>query len=106
MMKLSRFDVYDALPPPMQQGRPISDGLIVSYDRILANTTETKTAEQKTTRPEPHALADDQSSMHLVYHGTSPLALSCRLQRVLIVILFSEHYWRPASLDEYCLNGP
>jgi hypothetical protein len=43
--------------------------------------------------------------MHLVYHGTSPLALSCRLQRVFIVILFSEHS-RPASLDESCLNGP
>jgi len=72
----------------MQQGQPISAMLIVSYDRILAKHHRDKDSRRQAN---PHALADDQSSMHLVYHGTSPLALSCRLQRVFIVILFSEH---------------
>ena len=92
-MELSRFHMYDALSPPVQQGWPISDGLIVSYDRISTTSTETDKAENM-------RMVDDQSSIEfLCITAIAPLAISSRLYRMFRYPLLRGLGGRHLSID-------
>jgi hypothetical protein len=99
---LARFHVYDALSQPVQQGRPISDTLIVSYDRILTYSTETNKAENSRMLTQSSMINGRYNPCASRQFAARPFVPSASN----VSFSSSPRTGRPVSLDESCLNGP